>query len=211
MVRSLVGIIAGVVFASAVILGVSGLSEPLVDVVQPFVVKISQAVPVDVEMLVHMEDGQAITVTTPITVGVDLQVQVQGLNSLVVASRTSEPARVFVEPISAGEEDEDNLGIPFTLIVDSEDIALIELTAYKDPNERFNLSGVIQQAKDSDPISDIPTTIRFYDKEGELVGVDSIINVSYGLKPGGVNRFSYTAMLGPNEIGSYRLEFKAVR
>jgi hypothetical protein len=211
MARTIVGVLAGIVSTLLIVLGAAGQSGTVAAVVQPFVVNVSQAVPVDLTVAVTTADGEEITVTAPITVGIDLQVQIDGPGRITVDAGEVRAAAVSVEPVDTGAENTDDLGIPYTIELDSHDVAIVEWTTYADTNDQFNISGVVRQLAGTDLVSDIVTTVRFYDHDGNLIAVDDVLNVAYRLQPGGTSRFDYHARMSPDEIGRYELEFQVVR
>lgn len=211
MARVAVGVLAGVALTLVLILGVAAQSQKVAGIVEPFVVNITQAVPIDLTLAIITESGEKITSTVPITVGVNLQVQVEGSNTIAVQADETQPVSVAVKQINSGEENTDDLGIPYTIAVDSNDIEFTEWTTYSDTNDRFNISAVVKQAAGTDPISDIATTVRFFDQDGKLISVDDVPNVAFSLEPGGINRFEHRAQLAAKEIGRYEVEFQVVR
>jgi hypothetical protein len=202
---------AGVVLTLMVILGAAAQSKTVAAMVQPFVVDINQSVPVSLTLALVTNDGEEITTTVPVTLGINLQVQVNGTNTVTLRADEAQPVSVAVQQINSGEENADDLAIPYTIAVDSSDIEFTEWTTYSDTNDQFNISAVVKQAAGTDPISDIATTVRFFDQNGKLISVDDVPNVAHGLKPGGINRFEHRAQLTAQEIGRYEVEFQVVR
>ncbi len=70
----------------------------LVGLRQPVAVTIRQAVPVSVTLTIPQIDGSALTSTVPLTVGIDLQVTLDGQGVTSVNARAGEPAKVAVKP-----------------------------------------------------------------------------------------------------------------
>ena len=79
-----------VVIFGAVAFGQDGL---LAGLVQPLVVNIEQQVPVDVTLSVPLKDGSVITTTAPLTVGIALQVKIDGAGVVEENQRSSMPPR----------------------------------------------------------------------------------------------------------------------
>lgn len=66
---------------------------------QPIVVAINQTVPADVTLAISQDDGTILTTTVPITVGVNLQIAIDGANVVSV-----EPAASAEDPVIAVEQ-----------------------------------------------------------------------------------------------------------
>lgn len=71
-------------------------SDLLAGLVQPLIVDVEQAIPVDVQLAVPLEDGETMTVTTPITVTVALQIQIDGAHIVTVQPLPAEDAAITV-------------------------------------------------------------------------------------------------------------------
>ena len=69
----------------ALVLGATALGQggQLAGLVQPQVVSIEQLVPVDVTLAVPLDDGSVVTATAPITVGISLQVKIDGAGVVI--------------------------------------------------------------------------------------------------------------------------------
>ncbi len=97
-------------FVLAILLALAGgaaiaQTGVLAGLTQPFVVSIEQQVPVEVTLALPMEDGTVITATAPITVGVSLQVKIDGAHVVAVSSSEAAPVSAVVEeslPVVAG-------------------------------------------------------------------------------------------------------------
>lgn len=212
MARVVSGVLAGVALTLVVVFGVAAQSDTLAAVVKPFVVSVTQAVPVDLTLSVTTEDGEEIEVTTPITVGVNLQIQIDGLDNVTVNAGGAQPVAVSVKPVVTDQENVDDLGIPYTIAMDSEDIEFTEWTAYSDENDWFKISGVVEQKPGTDPIDEIIATVRYYDSNGKLIGVGEIHDIDYNLEAGGKNRFDHNnSSMKAADIGSYKVEIEVIR
>jgi hypothetical protein len=98
-VAVLAAVVLALVFGAAA-LGQDGL---LAGLVQPLVVNIEQQVPVDVTLAVPLDDGSVVTATTPITVGIALQVKIDGAGVVSVEAEEAEPKVEVVEAAPATE------------------------------------------------------------------------------------------------------------
>ena len=78
-------------------------SGALVGLAQPVIVTVDQLVPVDVTLAIPQDDGSVITTTAPLTVGVSLQIKIDGNHVIAVEpTAEAEPAEVGVateEPV----------------------------------------------------------------------------------------------------------------
>lgn len=78
-----VGAIGLIVLAVGVAVAQDGV---LAGLMQPTVVTIEQAVPVNITLALPQEDGSVITTTAPLTVGISLQVKIDGQNVVAVTT-----------------------------------------------------------------------------------------------------------------------------
>ncbi len=183
-----------------------GRSSPL-RLVHPFVVDVNQIVPVMADVLVPLDDGTTVTTTIPLTVQISLQISVDGLarppkvtqTPLEVNSRNS---------VQLGEERTDDLGHIYSMSIDTPAVEIIEWTNYISDNGRWKLSGEIHQLPNTPKINDILATVRMYGDTGELIEVTEILNVSFGLEPGGYNRFDGTFDSDSEKVSRYDVEMR---
>ena len=153
-------------------------------VIQPFTINIDQAVPVSV--LVGVDN---VTYTVPMTVNVALAIRIDSPLSFTLGI----PQAAVIDVVPDGIDD---LGIPYTIETSNE----------------LSFAGEIYLVVDADPVSDIVATVRLYDDKDKLVDVIELINVAYGLNPGGYNRFDgRVPFTEPDSISRYSVEFKIVR
>lgn len=130
MARLTVMFSIGVLLTLAIVSAVAAQTGALIGITRPFVVNIEQAVPVTLELAMAMEDGKIVTVTTPITVGVNLQVKVDGAQVVGVTMAKPEPTPVMavkdIELPKVGNEISapPTLGLPTSVpgIVNAEEI-----------------------------------------------------------------------------------------
>jgi len=201
---------AGFVLA-AVLFNVSPLTahdaKIVIGQIQPFVIDIAQAVPVQVS--VPLSGSTATTMTLPLTVTVNLRV------SIDTASRTATvetlPAPLpEVSVVQTGHEQIDDLGLSYELILDSNELEITEWTVYESNNGWLSFSGEVAISADADTFDEIECVVRAY-KNGKLVKVEEIVNVGFRLEPGGTNRFDAGITVQPSDIDSYTVEFTVVR
>lgn len=67
---------------------------------QPVLVTVSQVIPADITLAIPQDDGAVLTVTAPITVGVNLQITLDGAHVTAVEAGETEPPAVVVEELA---------------------------------------------------------------------------------------------------------------
>jgi len=206
--KSIASFVAGLTVASVLFsaLALFAQSDSL-SLTQPWVINISQSIPVLADVALSTEEG-VLTSTLPLTVDVALQVRIAGPLSITLASETT-PTVTVAQP-SIGQEQNDDLGLTYTLDINSPDLSITEWTAYESSNGWLEFSGEVALAADTDPITDIDCVMRLY-KAGKLVKVAEIFNVGFQLDPGGTNRFTGDPTVQPEDVDSYTVTFKVIR
>lgn len=127
-------------------------------------------------------------------------------------SPTLQIARVAPDiNFSPGKSYVDDLGVPYTVEINSPDLTIMEWTTFADPNDYFSIAGEVYLAPDAEPVRDILTVARFFDSSDDLIAVEEIVNVSYRLEPGGYNRIEHRVGLEPSIIDHYTVSFRVIR
>ncbi len=102
--RSIPRLTAGIALAAALLIALAltavAQSGPLAAFLQPFVVDIEQSIPVDLTLAADLGDGELVTFTAPITVGVSLQVHVDG-PQLITVQAQAEPEQAQISVATA--------------------------------------------------------------------------------------------------------------
>jgi hypothetical protein len=111
--------------------------------------------------------------------------------------------------VTMGFELIDDLGKFYEVNIPGE-LTLLEWTAYVDANGRVEFFGEVEMAEDAEPFDDVPCIVRFY-SAGRLIDVVEIVNVGYGLDPGGKNSFTGETYLEPSQFDSYEVTFEVSR
>lgn len=174
---------------------------------RPFVIDISQAVPVVADVALDTDDG-VITATLPLTVDVALKIAISGPLSVTVTGETS-PLIAVEQPV-VGEEQTDDLGLAYTIAIDSPDLTVTEWTAFANPQGWLEFAGEVAISEDAKAFEKINCTVRLY-KAGKLVKVAEIANVGFMLQPGDTSRFSDVPLVQPEDVDSYTVEFEVIR
>jgi hypothetical protein len=160
-------------------------SGALAGLLNPLVVKIQQAVPVELTVTAAQDDGSVITSTVPLTVGVDLVIIIQGSQVVSLTADTSETI-VAVQALPVGEEMVDASGIPYTL--ESMDGFVLSAVSGETPkSEKFRLSGELLNEGDSEGHVQIAVTL--YDAQGNILDARSTTPALYPLPPGRSSAF----------------------
>ncbi|MEZ4866232.1 MAG: hypothetical protein R3C14_33250 [Caldilineaceae bacterium] len=195
--------VVNVITLATVALGQSSLFG----LAQPFIVDVNQIVPVMAKVLVPLDEGTIITATVPLTVQVSLQIGIDGLAMPPIV--TQMPPEVSVrDSIQLGEEKTDDLGHIYVISIDSPIVEITEWTNYISDNGRWKLSGEIHQLPNVPKIDDILATVYMYGATGELIEVTEILNVAFGLKPGGYNRFEVTFDSSSEHVSRYEVDMR---
>jgi hypothetical protein len=187
-------------------------SGALAGLAQPVIINIEQLVPVDVTLAIPQDDGSVITTTAPLTVGVSLQIKIDGNHVVAVApAAEAEPAEVAVateEPAPAAEDEEtgglvDLSGIPYE--VRATDGIVIKQVRSKAVLSMTQLIGEIENQTD-EPLKYLTMSINFYDANGDLLDLGMGVATSDTIEPGGESGFQATANVDLNDVASYVIE-----
>ena len=93
MKHTFTALAAAGLLAVAAVTAVTAHAGALAPLFQPTVIDVAQDVPIDVVFALPQEDGTVMTVTAPITVGLSVQVTVQG-PQVVDVSAAARPADI---------------------------------------------------------------------------------------------------------------------
>ncbi len=211
MSRVLSGI--GLAFALVVLLVVTAAAQSgaLAGLVQPLVVNVEQAVPVDITLAIPLESGEIVTVTTPITVGVALQVKIDGAQVVAVTTLgdAAEPAVTVAEPVaddSAATDDmTDNAGLAYT--AQMEDGMSIVQIGSKALFDNFQIFGQLRNDSDQ-TYKYISIGVSLYDADGKLIDTTAGLPRSSTLAPGDTTIFEAPSMVDAANVASYELQIE---
>ena len=193
-----------ILFACALFVAGAGLAVGqgggLANLASPLVVMVEQQVPAEVTFAI-VHEGETVTVTAPITVGVSLRVTLDSVAGVVAAveSRPHGDDR----PIAEDEEATDATGRDFT--VETADWLRVEqLQASIDTSGRFLLLGEVTNVGDEDALY-VRATVSFYDDAGRLIGVGEADTSPRTIAPGRTAPFSLVSAVDTEEIVRYRV------
>lgn len=186
-----------------------GQAGVLAGLVQPFVVDIEQQVPVEVTLALPMDDGAVITATAPITVGVSLQVKIDGAQVVAVAIGDTEPAVATVEesaPAGAANANEgvDAEGRAYTL-EPGEGIEIAGVSSSVNSMDGIELVGEITNIGEED-LKAVEIVVTFYGEDDSIVLVENTYAKLDTLAPGQSSPFKVMTIGGTVPIVRYRVQ-----
>jgi hypothetical protein len=202
--KTLVTLVTGLVLVVVMVLGVAAQDGTLAGLVQPLVVSIEQAVPVDVTLAVEV-DGEVITVTTPITVAVAMQVKLDGAAVAAVTGGESKAPVVAVtqEETAAGALVD---GAGLTLEVTAlEGVTVDNVTSSVNALDMLEIIGEITN-DGGDPLKSVQLIATLYDAAGAMLGVDTGYASVKEIAPGQTSPFKIMSMTAGADVASYRLQ-----
>jgi hypothetical protein len=209
MKRLFAGIMIGMFVATAILVSITVFArDGMAAFVRPLILDVKQVVPVLADVVVPLEDGTMVTATVPLTINVALQVSLSGVVSKSV--KVVEETEPSVQIVQLGQEQVDDLGLTYELIFDAEELEFTEWIAYESARGWLSFSGEVALSADAKPIKEIEAIARAY-KNGKLVKVEEIVNVGFGLEPGGTNHFDTGITVLPTDLDHYTIEFKIIR
>ncbi len=205
MKRTIIAAAVASLLTLGVALAAFAQSGALAGLLNPLVVKIQQAVPVELTVATAQEDGSVITSTVPITVGVDLAITIQGSQVVSLTAGAGEPT-VAVQALPGGDELVDDSGVPYTLeIVDG--LELLDLQTSTDFGGTFAMIGEIRNAGAGDSHY-VDIVITLYDDAGKMLAVTSGGLRGGALDTGKSSPFSGLISTPSEEVASYRLQIR---
>lgn len=202
----------------ALVLSAGALAQDglLSSLVQPQVVNIEQQVPVDVTLALPQQDGTVVTTTVPLTVGIALQVKIDGAG--VVSVLAGEPEQATTSQASTGTEAGasaapapregqllDLAGVPYT-VSSNGDISLLQIRS-KDSAGMTMVIGELRNDGDQ-PASYVELTIKFYDAGGNLLDVGDGYATTEEIAPGESSAFRVLGPVKFQDIASYAVEIE---
>lgn len=201
----------GVLLCVLVLMGLIGFSAVTVgqsqkaNFIEPLIVDVRQEVPVLANVLVPLEDGHSITTTVPITVQLSLQVSIDGLAEPAIV--TQSPLEIDVlKPKSTAGKLIDDLGIPYSLSIDSSALEITEWTVYVDVDGRLQVSGIVHQLANTPKVDDVLATVRMFSDGGELIEVTELRDIDP--EPSGFDRFEAFLSWHPEQVARYEVEMR---
>lgn len=187
---------------------VAAQTGALAGLTQPIVVTIDQAVPADVTIAIAQEDGAVITATVPITVGVSLQIKIDGAQVVSVAPADAEPAAIAVATVQAAAAGDqvDAAGRPFTTEL-PENITIDQLESSVNSLDKLELIGDITNVSD-EPLKFVQLIITLYGEDGSILGVETTYTSLTTIEPGQTSPFRMISSTDGASVASYRIQIE---
>lgn len=199
-------------FVLAILLALAGgaaiaQTGVLAGLTQPFVVSIEQQVPVEVTLALPMEDGAVITATAPLTVGVSLQVKIDGAQVVAVTVGDAEPAAIEATEAEGEIAGTDDAGLTWSLLSENSDpqIGLEDWTGYTAPDGDFEVAGRLRNLDTARRFSLATLELRFYDADGDLVRAETVSASGHWVDPGGFIAFDTGTTLRVADAARYTI------
>lgn len=204
-----ISVVAAVVLALVLVATALGQSGQLAGLVQPQVVSIEQLVPVDVTLAVPLDDGSVVTATAPITVGISLQVKIDGAGVVSVAAGEAEPETVTTQAPPAadsgvGADFVDGSGVPYSVETDLP-VSVTSVTSDAMLETMGSIVGELRNDGDKE-LGTLQLSVRLYDADGKVLGLGTGYTTKDAIRPGGSSAFSVMAMVNLNDVASYAIE-----
>lgn len=182
---------------------------------QPILVTIEQAVPVDVTVAIQQADDTVVTATVPLTVGINLQIKIDGASVVAVEpAADAEPAVVAAETVvneqeSAPEDGQllDAAGIPYAVQA-PDDLVITQVTS----KSTFNSTSIVGQIENvgDQTYSFIILSAPLYDADGVLLDVGGGAASTSELAPGKKTAFTILATVPYGNVASYELQIEGM-
>lgn len=171
----------------------------------PFLIDVTQAVPAEVTITLPNADGETITTTVPLTVSVNLRVNVSGPQiANVVALNSITPTIHIVEDGSATDE----LGLPYELLPGDENLSLTDWVTFSNEHDRFAFAGEVLNITTAEELSIIDIVVHLYRPDGRLISVDTAVAGSRLVRPNESVRFDGSSPIPADQVGSYEIEIQ---
>jgi hypothetical protein len=188
----------------------------LAQLFQPAVIDVAQDVPLEVVFALPQEDGTVITVTAPITVGLAVQVKVQGPQVVEVTAAATDPAGAATagakgedpEPQEAAEGLTDTRGIPYD--VQTPDGLVLTQVNSKDMFGSTQIVGQIRNDSD-ESYRFISVNVSLYDADGNLIDVAVGGAQATELDPGETTTFQSVALTELDTIAGYSVQVEGLQ
>jgi hypothetical protein len=202
MRRVLLAVVAAVVLLLVGSLMVFAQSGQL-RLLQPTVVNVNQAVPVNVT-LGGIVGGQQVTLTAPMTMQVALQIRLDGAGAVVAASAVPAQGVAAAQPAaSAGTVLNDPRGVTYRVDVS----APFQLTQVASAVNSLDMASIVGEIKNagSDEMQFVQAIVTFY-KDGRIVNVGNGYTMVSKLAAGQSSPFQVVTTLGAADFNAYTVQ-----
>lgn len=179
----------------------------LAGLAQPLLITIDQVVPADVTLAIQQEDGAVLTTTVPITVGVSLQIKIDGAQVVSVAPvADAEPAAIDVAtaPASAASDQVDAAGraytteLPATITLDQVESSLNSLDGIEIIGDITNIG--------EEETGYVELIFTLYAADGSILGVENTYAKLQAIAPGQTSPFRLMTTSDGADVATYRIQ-----
>lgn len=206
MKRTIFVAVLALLAVTAIVAGVSAQSDGVSGGFIPFTINVKHAEPVTVTAAVALDDGEIVTVTTPITIAVGLRIDVEGPDLVAVTSDGPVESAItltIAEPKEAeGGEGayEDAAGGVY--LVEALDGIVVGQVPSSESFTGVEFFGLVENRTDA-VLKYIEVTIQSFDGDGTLLGVSSGYLKATELAPGASTTFQSFGDVEHAEIAGY--------
>lgn len=200
-----VSLYTGIV-AAVLTIAVAGLavaqSGAFAGLAQPVIVTVEQAVPVEIVLALPQEDGTMLDVTAPLTVGVSLQVKIDGTGVVAVDAVGDSEAAVTVAADDAALVDGE--GRAYTVDLPA-GIDLVQIESQENELGELAVIGEVQNTGTA-ALEYVEIVGTFYDEEGVIVWTESTYLDLEIVEPGQSSSFRMLLSVPAADVTSYRIQ-----
>jgi len=173
---------------------------------QPILVAIDQTVPADVTLAIPQDDGTILTTTVPITVGVNLQITIDGAQVVAIEPAAEiDDADISVEALPATDDEQvDGAGRTYTVEL-AEGLTLEQVESNENGLGGISIFGDITNTSD-DKAESVAIIATIYDDSGTMLGVENTFAKLQEIEPGQTSPFQVLSMIDAGDVAGYRLQ-----
>ena len=173
---------------------------------QPILVAIDQTVPADVTLAIPQDDGTVLTTTVPITVGVNLQITIDGAQVVAIEpAADGDDADISVEALPVTDDEQvDGAGRTYTVEL-SEGLVLEQVESGENGLGGISIFGDITNTSD-DKADTVAIIATLYDDAGTMLGVENTFAKLQEIEPGQTSPFQVLSMIDSGDVAGYRLQ-----
>lgn len=173
---------------------------------QPILVAIDQTVPADVTLAIPQDDGTVLTTTVPITVGVNLQITIDGAQVVAIEPAADvDDADISVEALPVTDDEQvDGAGRTYTVEL-SEGLVLEQVESGENGLGGISIFGDITNTSD-DKADTVAIIATLYDDAGTMLGVENTFAKLQEIEPGQTSPFQVLSMIDSGDVAGYRLQ-----
>lgn len=173
---------------------------------QPLLVDLQQAVPIEVSFVLQGAEPQ--TVTVPMTLDLHLQVGLSSSLTPVVSVGPVGPALVSVSQLAAQTEPlQDNSGLLYTVEL-FEGIELVQLRTDADFADEMQLIGEVRNVSDEEMQAfRVNFVVTIYDEDGRILDAATGYPTLQVIRPGQTSPFTILTQAPMAQVGRYLIQF----